>query len=61
MLSKYQRGLISLGYLTISWSLLLWLHMNIEPNVFAHMVAIPVLMLGTGVSAWRFYNKHCCE
>ncbi|MGI2258684.1 hypothetical protein [Shewanella sp. GXUN23E] len=60
MLSQPQRKLIALGYLAISWSLLLWLHLHIEPNVFAHMVAIPVLMLATGISAWRFCNRDCC-
>ncbi len=60
MTPKTLRILLALGYLALSWALLFWLHFNIAPNVFAHMVAIPLLMLGTGVSAWRMVNRHSC-
>ena len=61
MLVKMKKGLIAMSYLTTTWSLLLWLHLHIEPNVFAHMVAIPALMFGTGLSAWLLYHKPCCQ
>ncbi|MCE9688140.1 hypothetical protein LZP73_18345 [Shewanella sp. AS16] len=49
--TRHTYRLLSLGYLLLSWSLLLWLNFAIEPNVFAHLVAIPSLLLATGLSA----------
>ncbi|WP_144211817.1 hypothetical protein [Shewanella donghaensis] len=48
---------ISLGYLSISWGLLLWLNFSTEPNVFAHLIAIPSLVLFTGYSANLIVRK----
>ncbi|QLE83693.1 MULTISPECIES: hypothetical protein [Shewanella] len=48
---------LSLIYLVASWSLLLWLHFSTEPNIFAHLVAIPSLLLFTGFSAYQIVKK----
>lgn len=49
--------LLSLSYLLPSWSLLLWLNFSIEPNLFAHFIAIPSLLLFTGFSAYLIAQK----
>lgn len=43
--------LTSLGLLLLSWSLLLWINFAIPPNAFAHFVAIPSLLIASGVSS----------
>ncbi|ACA89119.1 hypothetical protein [Shewanella woodyi] len=59
---KPQSYLLSLSYLILSWTLLLWLHFSTEPNGFAHLVAIPSLLLFTGFSAYHLASKKssCC-
>jgi hypothetical protein len=59
---KSKNYLLSFGYLTLSWALLFWLNFNTEPNVFAHLVAIPSLLMFTGFSAYHLArkNNHCC-
>lgn len=43
--------LTSIGLLAVSWSLLLWINFSIPPNAFAHFVAIPSLLIASGVSS----------
>ncbi|MCL1140913.1 hypothetical protein [Shewanella pneumatophori] len=50
--------LFSLGYLLLSWSLLVWLNFNIEPNLFGHFIAIPSLGLLSGYSAYLITIKN---
>ncbi|RTR37284.1 hypothetical protein EKG38_18935 [Shewanella canadensis] len=58
---KTQNYLLSLSYLALSWTLLLWLNFNTEPNVFAHLVAIPSLLMFTGFSAYHLaHRKNAC-
>ncbi len=58
---KTQNHLLSLSYLALSWTLLLWLNFNTEPNVFAHLVAIPSLLMFTGFSAYHLaHRKNAC-
>ncbi|MEC4726325.1 hypothetical protein HWQ46_12260 [Shewanella sp. D64] len=61
-MKKPQNYLLSLSYLALSWTLLLWLHFNTEPNVFAHLIAIPSLLMFTGFSAYHLARKkgQCC-
>ncbi|MGS0676233.1 hypothetical protein [Shewanella sp. 0m-4] len=48
---------LSLSYLLPSWGLLLWLNFSTEPNLFAHFIAIPSLLLLTGYSAYIIARK----
>ncbi|WP_394204195.1 hypothetical protein [Shewanella waksmanii] len=48
---------LSISYLLASWGLLFWLHFSTEPNIFAHMIAIPTLLLFTGFSAYQIVRK----
>ncbi len=50
--------LLSLGYLALSWSLLIWLNFNIEPNLFGHFIVIPSLGLLSGYSAYLIAIKN---
>jgi|GEM_PF-6053887 len=54
---KTQNYLLSLSYLALSWTLLLWLNFNTEPNIFAHLVAIPSLLMLTGFSAYHLSRR----
>ncbi|MPY25623.1 hypothetical protein FM037_27930 [Shewanella psychropiezotolerans] len=57
-MSKSNKHLVmSLSYLGISWALLFWLHFSTEPNIFAHLVAIPSLLMFTGYSAYQIIKK----
>ncbi len=49
--------LLSLCYLGGSWTLLLWLNFSTEPNLFAHFIAIPSLLLFTGYSAHQIIRR----
>ncbi|WP_345773624.1 hypothetical protein [Shewanella sp. Isolate13] len=49
--------LLSLSYLLPCWGLLLWLNFHIEPQLFAHFIAIPSLLLLTGYSAHLIARK----
>ncbi|QDF65591.1 hypothetical protein FJQ87_01935 [Shewanella sp. SNU WT4] len=60
MTSPIATMLTAIGFMVISWSLLLWLHFNILPSIFAHLIAIPSLVLLTGFAAWKLANRHCC-
>ncbi|MGS0826813.1 hypothetical protein ACVBIO_13465 [Shewanella sp. 0m-8] len=46
-----------MSYLLPSWGLLLWLNFSTEPNLFAHFIAIPSLLLLTGYSAYIIARK----
>ncbi|MEZ9536571.1 hypothetical protein AB4160_00020 [Shewanella sp. 10N.286.51.B8] len=48
---------LSIGYLLISWGLLFWLNFSTEPDIFAHLVAIPSLVIFTGYSANLILRK----
>ncbi|MCK8045021.1 hypothetical protein MSG37_09000 [Shewanella sp. 1CM18E] len=50
--------LLSLGYLALSWSLLVWLNFNIEPNLFGHFIVLPSLGLLSGYSAYLIAIKN---
>ena len=50
--------LLSLGYLALSWSLLIWLNFNIEANLFGHFIVIPSLGLLSGYSAYLIAIKN---
>ncbi|GIU47255.1 hypothetical protein TUM4438_25840 [Shewanella sairae] len=50
--------LLSVSYLLLSWSLLIWLNFNIEPNLFGHFIVIPSLGLLSGYSAYLIAVKN---
>ncbi|CAM4178869.1 MULTISPECIES: hypothetical protein [Shewanella] len=49
--------ILSLGYLGVSWTLLLWLHFTTQPNLFAHFIAIPSLLLFSAYSAHQIIRR----
>jgi hypothetical protein len=51
IIKKFIPRLVRLSYLLLSWSLLLWLNFNMEANVFAHLIAIPSLLLMSALAA----------
>ncbi|MBV7317237.1 hypothetical protein [Shewanella sp. NIFS-20-20] len=60
MSSPKSSMITAIGFVVLSWSLLLWLHLNMTPSIFAHFIAIPSLILLTGVAAWKLVHRHCC-
>ncbi|PMG77566.1 hypothetical protein BCU84_10030 [Shewanella sp. 10N.286.51.B7] len=57
MKSISSNWLISVSYLLVSWGLLLWLNFSTEPSIFAHLIAIPSLVLFAGYSANLILRK----
>ncbi|MEI6860410.1 MAG: hypothetical protein V5788_11735 [Shewanella sp.] len=57
MSQSNKHRVMSLSYLGTSWALLFWLHFSTEPNIFAHLVATPSLLMLTGYSAYQIINR----